>query len=53
MIGGFLCVVLKDIYEYISISIDSILSDIDSLEKYNPLIKQALNKKKLGEVFAN
>jgi uncharacterized protein len=51
MNGGFLCVVLKDMFEYVSMSIDSILADKGSLEKYNPLVKQALNKKKIEEVF--
>jgi hypothetical protein len=51
MNGGFLCVVLKDMFEYVSLSIDSMLSGKGSLEKYNPLVKQALNKKKLEEVF--
>ena len=51
MNGGFLCMVLKEFFEYVSISIDSILADEGSLEKYNPLVKQALNKKKIKEVL--
>jgi uncharacterized protein len=49
--GGFLCVVLDEMMQYISKSIESILSDKGSLEKYNPVIKRALNKKRLEEVF--
>lgn len=51
MNGGFLCEVLKEMYEYVSVSIDSVLAEKGSLEKYNPLVRQALNKKKLAEVF--
>jgi radical SAM protein with 4Fe4S-binding SPASM domain len=53
MNGGFLCVVLKDMYEYISMSIETILSEKGSVEKYNPLVKQAINKNKLEETFVN
>lgn len=53
MNGGFLCKVLKDMYDYISMSIDVILSDQGLLEKCNPLLKQALNKKKLQESKAD
>lgn len=49
--GGFLCETLCEMYEYISTSIDSIISDNKSIEKFNPIIKQALNKKKLEEEF--
>jgi uncharacterized protein len=49
--GGFLCEVLKEMYEYVNLSIDSILSNKGSLEEYNPLIRQALNRMKLTEVF--
>jgi len=50
MNGGFLCDVLKEMYDYISASIDMIFAEKGSLEKYNPIIRQAINKKKLAEL---
>jgi len=47
--GGFLCETLKEMYDYISTSIDSIISSNISLSKYNPLIKQELNRRRIKE----
>lgn len=51
--GGVLCDVLREMYDYIGASIDSIFATKEPLDIYNPLVKHALNKKRLNEVFGD
>jgi len=53
MNGGFLCEVLKEMYKYVSRSIDIILAENESLNKCNLLFKEAINKYRSKERLHN
>jgi len=49
--GGFLCIVLKEMIDYIKNSINTIYSNLKELDNYNPIIKDELNQRELEKVL--
>jgi uncharacterized protein len=42
--GGFLCEMLRRMYEYVSKSVEKILETPEEIRKYNPLIRELISK---------